>query len=75
MAHATRYNDASHEHNGVACDVTLVIAEDVIILPAPPPVPSLPIYADTVAHISFTSANYVSPQGRGPPPRSPPTLF
>jgi len=75
LAHATRYNDAGHEHNGVACEITLASAEDVVIIPAPTTAPTVPLYADSLPHTVFISASYITPQGRAPPPRSPPTLF
>ncbi len=71
-AHAARYEDAPHEHDGVGCLLGAVAAEDQAVEPES----DVSIYEVTVvcAHYEtdFTSAKFTIPQGRAPPPRSPP---
>ncbi len=75
LAHATRYNDNSHEHNGVACEITLTSSEDSVIVPDTLLVSSFNPYTNTPSYKAFISAVYITPQGRAPPPRSPPAIF
>ncbi len=72
MAHAASYGDGPHEHDGIACAVTVLAEEDMALLPV------LPVsefsQAPKPAHYDavFSSALYITPQGRAPPPRAPP---
>jgi len=75
LAHATRYADDSHEHNDVICEITLINAEDAAVLPLPLSAPSFTPTADIEPQTVFISASYITPQGRAPPPRSPPLTF
>ena len=72
ISHASTYGDAPHEHDGIACAVT-VISDDLAAITIDAPVIeraisniSEPVYPD------FTSTLYITPQGRAPPPRGPP---
>ena len=75
LTHATRYNDNSHEHNGIACETVLISAEDVAIIPSFDAAIEYPKTTEQTPKIAFISASYDTPQGRAPPPRSPPFLF
>lgn len=72
VAHASSYGDAPHEHDGVACSVTVMSDDQAVILPASPIIE--PIASQTIIAVypNFTSAPYTTPQGRAPPPRAPP---
>ena len=76
LAHATEHTGHDHEHHdGVACEITLIIAENIAVIPAPQPTPSFTPSVQIAPQTVFTSLDYVTPQGRAPPPRSPPFLF
>jgi len=74
-AHAVHYDDVPHEHDEVVCLLGAVVIEDQAVEPltfaTKPKIqsPALPYETD------FTSATYITPQGRAPPPRSPPLTF
>ena len=72
QAHAASNGDLDHTHEGVACDVTLIVAEQDVLTP-PTHIPSPAIW--------LTETNYVvaalkpdnrSFESRAPPPRGPP---
>jgi len=72
QAHAASYGNADHTHEGVACEVMLMTAEQEVLTP-PAQIPSPTIWP--------TDANYVdaptkpakrSFDSRAPPPRGPP---
>ena len=75
LAHATTYGDADHTHEGVACDVALVVAEHVV---ATPPV-DVPVLVPMDSLETQTASLQPMPaQGftvRAPPPRAPPLSF
>ncbi len=73
VAHASSYGEAPHEHDGVACSVTVLVDDHVVITPVP--LITHPIISETVETVypDFTSALYLTPQGRAPPPRGPPS--
>lgn len=73
VAHASAYGDAPHDHDGVACSVTVMSDDQVFVAPALP-VTAL-IISDTTETVypNFTSVLYITPQGRAPPPRGPPS--
>jgi len=75
LAHATKHNDAKHEHNGIACEIMLVSAEDMAVIPMSTPASSFKPCPILTPHAVFISAVYITPQGRAPPPRSPPLPF
>jgi len=74
-AHAVRYDDADHDHNGIACDIMQVAAEDIAHCPDLPEASEVTAYIDNDKAASFRSVAYITPQGRAPPPRSPPLTF
>lgn len=72
QAHATSNGGEDHSHDGVACDVMLVAAEQVVLTPPPAePAPfngvdqkrKVPLQSDPL-NLNFS--------GRAPPPRGPP---
>lgn len=72
QAHAASNGGLDHSHDGVACDVALVAAEQTVLTP-PSPVPA-PVMRPTRAP-AYTLA--VQPttrsfDSRAPPPRGPP---
>ena len=73
VAHASEHSDAPHDHDGVACSVTVIAADDVVIMPP------MPVYERILTNTKgfyypfFISAPYTTPQNRAPPPRAPPT--
>ena len=70
--HTIEYGE-NHTHDGVACSVS-VLGEDDVVIPTPPATQMLPadhppvIDFPIVQTVSFQSANPL----RGPPPRAPP---
>lgn len=72
LSHASAYGEAPHEHDEIACSVT-VVSDDVATI-----TPAAPVTQTTISNISepvypdFTSILYLTPQGRAPPPRGPP---
>jgi len=74
-AHAAQYGDAPHEHDGVMCVVDAVTSEAACVLPIPPQ--SEPVANDQALPVfePYVSVAYLTPPGRGPPPRSPPFIF
>lgn len=73
LAHASTYGDAPHEHDGVACSVTVIADEHVTIAPSLPAAPLIISDTPETAYPDFTSASFITPQGRAPPPRGPPS--
>jgi hypothetical protein len=74
-AHAARYDDVPHEHDGVACLLGAVTVEDHVLAPVIltndyKAAPVSPVYV-----ACFISADYTTPPGRAPPPRSPPSVI
>ena len=71
-AHTIEYGE-NHTHDGVACSVS-VLGEDDVVIPSPPetqtPTEDHPPVIDfpMVQTVSFQSVNPL----RGPPPRAPP---
>lgn len=72
LAHAVTHGDAPHDHEGIACAVTVLSDNHVVI--APPPLVKQTALTEQVEtdYPDFTSVLYLSPQGRAPPPRAPP---
>lgn len=72
VSHAVQYDNAPHEHNGVACEITL-IAPDVDLIEPPLPVLGLPdpLFIDVVAP-PFMAQFFVTHHCRAPPGRGPP---
>ncbi|MDA8708062.1 hypothetical protein N9M10_01685 [Hellea sp.] len=72
-AHASAYGDSPHDHDGVACSVTVVSNDHIAIAPPPPVTPLITSDSVETVYPDFTSVTYLRPQGRAPPPRGPPT--
>lgn len=72
VSHASTYGEAPHEHDGIACAVTVLADDQAVILPTVPVFDV--VISDTPETIfpTFTSEPYLTPQGRAPPPRGPP---
>jgi len=73
LSHANTYGDAPHEHDGIACAVTVLADEELAILPAVPVFEAVTSDISETTYPDFTSALYLKPQGRAPPPRGPPS--
>ncbi len=73
LGHNAAYGDGPHEHDGVACDVSVLTSEDIAVVPVTPSfnAPAAETTAETFT--AYRSARYLRPIVRGPPPRSPPT--
>ena len=72
QAHAVSNGGLDHSHDGVACEVTLIAAEQEVLTP-PVAVPSpflRPMRADYI--VLPTKHTNLSFNGRAPPPRGPP---
>jgi len=75
QAHAITNGGVDHSHDGVACDVALVAAEQAVITP-PADIPALVILPSReIGFIAPTSFEYRQFEGRAPPPRGPPLTF
>jgi hypothetical protein len=72
IVHATQYGDGPHEHDGVMCVAGAVSCEEQVILPTPAVEPILLAVIVLPHEFKFVSVAYLTPQGRAPPPRSPP---
>ena len=72
QAHAASNGGVDHTHDGVACDVALVAAEQTVL--TPPPAEPAPFAGVTkITHTNFNSEPaYPCFDGRAPPPRGPP---
>lgn len=72
QAHAATNGGTDHTHDGIACDVALVAAEQVVVTPTPD-VPAPAILPNREAnHVIPSSQGYRHFDGRAPPPRGPP---
>ena len=73
QAHAAEHGEADHSHDGVACDITLVAVERVIIAP-PIPVPApFKSVSKSSWKMDFDKDRPRTFDNRAPPPRAPPT--
>ena len=72
IAHASSYGDAPHEHDGIACSVTVLADDHVVALPTVLIFETLIANTAETVYPDFTSAAYITPQSRAPPPRAPP---
>ena len=72
QAHAAANGGLDHSHDGIACDVTLIAAEQDVL--TPPPALSTPVIWPTSAiYVAApTKAVFQSFDSRAPPPRGPP---
>ncbi len=73
LSHASTYGDAPHEHDGVACSVTVLADDQIVILPTAPIFETIDAELSETIYPDFTSALYIRPQSRAPPPRGPPS--
>lgn len=72
VSHAAQYNNAPHEHNGVACEITLIAPDADIIEPPTPEYEPLPRFiVETVFAVQITPLIIANPC-RAPPGRGPP---
>lgn len=71
-AHATGFDEQPHEHDCIMCLVSVNQGDDQAVLPTPPIVYVRSVLQPSSYVTSFTSALYIRPFGRAPPPRSPP---
>ncbi len=73
QVHATENGGEDHSHDGVACEITLLAVEQVIVTP-PAPVPS-PFKAVSKSNwtMTFDKDRPRTFDSRAPPPRGPPT--
>ena len=75
LSHASTYGDAPHEHDGIACSVTVLADDQMVIIPTAPIFDSIEAELSETVYPDFTSALYLKPQGRAPPPRGPPNAI
>ena len=72
QAHAAANGGLDHNHDGIACDVALSVAEQDVLTP-PVAVPSPFVQPTRADYIVPPEKNVVSGfDGRAPPPRAPP---
>lgn len=71
-AHAAAHGELDHSHEGVACDLTVIAAEKVVLSSPEPETAPLPrvIKARLIAPVSDRITHGFD--GRAPPPRAPP---
>ena len=75
VTHATSFGDEHHDHDGVACSVTVLADDHNIVAPVPQSYAVIRIETVETVFPKLTSAAYLAPQGRAPPPRAPPTTI
>ena len=72
MAHAAEYGELPHDHDGIACDVTLIGEEqDDLLPPAEGPAPEITV-AESAAQPVYPTRAVAPAAARAPPPRAPP---
>lgn len=73
QAHATEHGGTDHSHDGIACDIMIVAAEQIIVTP-PVPVPA-PFKSVSKSNwkMAFNKDRPRTFDGRAPPPRGPPS--
>jgi len=72
QAHAASHGGEDHSHEGIACDVALIAAEQIVVTP-PAPMPAPLILPRRIKALPL--AIQPAPRsfdGRAPPPRAPP---
>lgn len=72
QAHAASNGGIDHSHEGLACEVALVAAEQIVIAPPPPSPAPFILVADLVQISLKSEPHHRSFDGRAPPPRGPP---
>ena len=72
QAHAASHGDHDHSHDGIACEITLITAEEVVITP-PTPVPARGILTRRLnSPVPILRSAPHSFDSRAPPLRGPP---
>jgi hypothetical protein len=72
QAHAAANGSVDHSHEGVACEVAVIAAEQTVLTP-PPPNPAPITQPTRTSNIAVpTERAFRSFDGRAPPPRGPP---
>lgn len=72
QAHAASNGSVDHSHDGVACDVALIAAEQTVLTP-PPANPAPVMRTLRTPNVVFASGPaFRSFDSRAPPPRGPP---
>jgi len=75
LSHASSFGDVPHDHDGIACDITVIAPDEDISLPVETPdyiIEAFKIPAHYNFHVPGRFETFLT---RGPPPRGPPTLF
>jgi len=75
VSHASTYGDVPHEHDGIACAVTVIADDQGVITPITPVFDTIITDVSEIVYPDFISAPYITPQGRAPPPRGPPAAI
>jgi hypothetical protein len=75
LAHASIHGDDPHEHDGIACAVTVLAEDGMAVLPDVPVSEFWQVPMPEHYTAAYKSAIYVTPQGRAPPPRAPPVTL
>ena len=71
-AHASEWGNAPHTHDGVVCDIALVVEEVDAVLPPTAPAPSAPTTLAADWTDAVPTRAVVTRPARAPPPRGPP---
>ncbi|WP_409433436.1 hypothetical protein ACJ3XI_02725 [Litorimonas sp. RW-G-Af-16] len=74
LSHTAQFGDSPHEHNGVACDIAVVVSEQCVVTPEITTFPAPAHDLDITDHAPYQDVAFISPQTRAPPPRAPPYL-
>ncbi len=74
QAHASANGSTDHTHDGIACDVALVTAEQTVIEPPLPLATPVDLAMPVLWSVLNETALPRNFDGRAPPPRGPPTL-
>jgi len=73
IAHAAEHIEAQDHPDCISCEYTVLADSDGVIPPIPPAFGVIISGTVETAYPDFTSALYIRPQGRAPPPRGPPS--
>jgi len=75
LAHASAHGDDPHEHDGIACAVTVLAEDGMALLPDVPTSEFWETLTPAHYNVEYSSVAYITPQGRAPPPRAPPVTL
>jgi len=75
LSHASSFGDAPHEHDGIACDITLIAPDEDLNLPTESPEYIFELFGLPEQYSFHVPGTFDTFLTRGPPPRGPPTLF